>query len=531
VAPLQHVPLSGSERTPLPGARAVGPADPAERIQVTVLLHPRSDLAAQASPEEIGAQPPDARRPLSREEFAAARGAAPEALEAVAAFARAHGLEVVSSDAARRSVVLEGTVADLSTAFGVQLQTYEHPKGRYRGRAGAVFVPASLRPLIQAVVGLDDRPQARAHFRMATATPAATTSHSPPEIARLYGFPSDLDGQGQCIGIIELGGGYSAQDLATYAQGLGLTPPRVVTVSVDGASTAPTGDPSGPDGEVMLDIEVAGTIAPAATIAVYFAPNTDRGFIDALTTALHDTTNRPSVLSISWGESEDAWTSQTAHAMDQVFQDAATLGVTVCVASGDDGAADNGGDGRAHVDFPAADPYVLGCGGTRIETAGGRITSETVWNAGGGASGGGVSDVFPPPTWQGAAGVPGSANDGHTGRGVPDVAGNADPASGYRVRVDGQDATIGGTSAVAPLWAALIALVNQSLAGKGRPSIGYLNPLLYQRLAANGDLNDVVQGTNDVGGDSGGYRAGPGWDPCTGWGSPRGDRLLADLAP
>jgi len=295
----------------------------------------------------------------------------------------------------------------------------------------------------------------------------------------------------------------------------------VSAVSVGKGSNNPTGDPNGPDGEVMLDIEVAGSIAPAAKIVVYFAENTDAGFLNAITTAVHDSTNNPSVLSISWGGSESSWTQQAMTSMDQAFQSAAAMGVSVCVAAGDDGSTDGVTDGLNHVDFPASSPNVLACGGTELMASGDAITSEVVWNElanNEGATGGGISDVFPLPSYQSAAGVPASANPNHNaGRGVPDVAGDADPNTGYVTLVDGQPDVIGGTSAVAPLWAGLIALINESM---GKP-VGFINPLLYQ--TPKGDFNSITSGNN------GAYSAGPGWNACTGLGSPIGAAIAAAL--
>jgi kumamolisin len=222
---------------------------------------------------------------------------------------------------------------------------------------------------------------------------------------------------------------------------LGLSTPQVIAISVDGAANAPVGDPNSADGEVMLDIEVAGAIVPNAKIGVYFAPNTDRGFIDAITTAIHDTVNQPSIISISWGGAEDTWPGQSRTVMNQAFQDAAALGVSVLVASGDDGSTDRLQDGKLHVDFPGASPFVIACGGTNLDATGATITSEVTWNSavGRGATGGGVSRTFPKPACQNNANVPPVADDNHVGRGVPDVAGDADPNTGYQVRVDGQN--------------------------------------------------------------------------------------------
>ncbi len=509
--PTNRVALRGSEREPMPGARAVEAADPTERISVTVIVRPKA-TAGNVNADRL----PRERRYLRREEFAASHGAHPDDLAAVESFARAHGLTVVELHPARRSVVLSGTVGAFSAAFGVQLSRYEHATGSYRGRTGAVYIPAELAPVIAGVFGLDDRPQAQPHFRRGRGTQNAFT---PPEVAGLYDFPTQRTGQGQTIGIIELGGGYTTDDLQTYFTELGIPLPSVSAVSVDGAQNAPTGDPGGADSEVMLDIEVAGAVAPGANIVVYFAPNTDQGFLDAIATAIHDTANNPSVISISWGAGEPNWTAQALAAFDQAFADAGQLGVTVCAAAGDKGSADAITDGSPHVDFPASSPHVLGCGGTKLVASNDQISSEVVWNDGGDATGGGVSMVFALPDYQRAAGVPNG-----NGRGVPDVAGDADPATGYLIRVDGHEFTIGGTSAVAPLWAGLVALMNEQL---GHP-VGFLNPLLYQQPEA-GTFHDITQGANDVSG-LGVYTAGPGWDPCTGMGSPNGARLLAALA-
>jgi kumamolisin len=293
----------------------------------------------------------------------------------------------------------------------------------------------------------------------------------------------------------------------------------VSAVSVGNGSNSPTGSPDGPDGEVMLDIEVAGAIAPGTKIVAYFAENTDAGFLNAITTAVHDSTNNPSVISISWGGPESSWTQQAMTSMDEAFQAAVAMGVTVCVAAGDDGSTDGVSDGLNHVDFPSSSPNVLACGGTKLVGSNGTISSETVWNelaSNEGATGGGISDVFPLPSWQASAGVPASANPNHhVGRGVPDVAGDADPTTGYVTLVDGQSGVIGGTSAVAPLWAGLMALINQRL---GKP-VGFINALLYQNQGKTADFNDITSGNN------GAYSAGPGWDACTGLGSPIGAQV------
>ena len=521
-SPKRHA-IPGSDRQALPGATVTGPARPDERIEVTLRLRSKAPPQALADRGLHDDRHPGQRSYLSREEHAAAHGADAADLARVADFAKAHGLVVVESSAARRSVVLSGEVSAFDTAFGVRLQQVEHESGSYRGRTGAVTVPADLAGIVEGVFGLDNRPQAEPHFQRHDPSRGlsarAAGSFTPPQLAKLYGFPAGVDGSGQCIGIIELGGGYRPKDLQTYFAGLGLPTPTVKAVHVDHGRNHPTNANSA-DGEVMLDIEVAAAVAPKATIAVYFAPNTDQGFLDAVTTAVHDSVNKPSVISISWGSAEVNWTPQAMTQFDQAFQAAAAMGVTVCVAAGDNGSGDGVGDGKPHVDFPASSPNVLGCGGTKLVGSGSTINAETVWNEGSSsATGGGVSGFFALPGYQAQANVPAIPGSSQHGRGVPDVAGCADPATGYDVRVDGQNLVIGGTSAVAPLWAGLVALLNQKLSHP----VGFLNPMLYGSLAGKGVTHDVASGSN------GAYGARAGWDACTGWGSPNGAQLLKAL--
>jgi len=334
---------------------------------------------------------------------------------------------------------------------------------------------------------------------------------NPNQLSTIYKFPKNVTGKNQCIGIIELGGGFRNTDLNTYFSGLGIPVPSVKAVSVDGAINNPT-TANGADGEVMLDIEVAGAVAPGASIAVYFAPNTDQGFLDAITMAVHDSKNKPSVISISWGAAEIAWTNQSLTSFNEAFKAASLLGVTICAAAGDQGSDDSVGDGKVHVDFPSSSPYVLGCGGTKLVANGIKITSETVWHeAADSATGGGVSNFFPLPPIRRRQKSRCRSIPKFKGRGVPDVAGNADPQTGYKVRVDGQNMIIGGTSAVAPLMAGLIALVNEK---NGKPA-GFINPQIY---ANKNSCRDITNGDNITTSTKKGYKAGKGWDACTGLG-------------
>jgi kumamolisin len=342
---------------------------------------------------------------------------------------------------------------------------------------------------------------------------------TPPSVAKLYDFPKGTTGAGQCIGIIELGGGYRPEDVNAYFDFCGVPRPHLTDVSVGGANLPGINEPY--DAEVCLDVEVAGAAAPEARLVCYFAPLTAKGFIEAVHTAIHDRVNAPNVLSISWDLSEAYWleTPMFLDAFEEVLSEAALVGVTVCCSAGDYGSQSEFNDGRAWVDYPASSPYVLGVGGTTLFSRGDRIIQESVWNSAvtnQQATGGGVSQVFPPPAWQATAGVPASVNPGGgRGRGVPDVAANADPETGYLVQVDGMTKVICGTSSGAPLWAALLARINQSL----EVSVGYINPFLYQFVDQAQALNDIIIGGNGV------YSAQQGWDACTGWGSPNGNNL------
>jgi kumamolisin len=514
--------IPGSERKPVSNASPINNSPAGQTIEVSVRL--RSKAESKRAELKSALEKPDFKQ-MSRADFEKTHGADPADFEKIEKFAQEFNLKVhhTGTELARRTVLLSGTVSDLQKAFNVELKEYSHPKGNFRGRVGPISVPAEYADIIKGVFGLDNRPQAQPHFRRLPRTPgvkahAASASFNPSDLAQIYDYPAG-DGTNQCIGIIELGGGFRPDDLANYFKSINVNLPQVIAVPIDGGSNSPT-TPDSADGEVMLDIEVAGSIAPAAKIVVYFAPNTDQGFLDAITTAVHDSTHQPSVISISWGSSESNWTSQAFTNFDEGFQAAAAMGVTVCVASGDNGSSDGVNDGGNHVDFPASSSFVLACGGTSLQASGGQIASEVVWNEqpSGGATGGGVSSVFPLPAWQTGFNIPASSIS-TGGRGVPDVAGDADPNTGYNVLVDGESAVYGGTSAVAPLWAALLARINQKI---GKP-IGFLNPRIYSQTVEASGFRDITQGNN------GSFSAAQGWDPCTGLGSPDGAQLLAVL--
>jgi kumamolisin len=326
-----------------------------------------------------------------------------------------------------------------------------------------------------------------------TSKPESLTAR---QVAAAYNFPIDTaTGKGYTAAVIELGGGYNLNQVEDFFTANGLPVPTIIAVPVGKGKNKQDG-PDGADGEVQLDIEVFGAVAPASTIRVYFAANTDSGFLAAIEQAIADGCDG---ITISWGSSENNWDPNTMDQFESVIAGAKAKGVPVFVAAGDSGSQDSSGAGN-QTDFPASSPSAIGCGGTRLTVnASGTRAAEVVWDDSDtqSATGGGVSKQFP-------------------GRQVPDIAGNADPDSGYQVSIDGQSMVIGGTSAVAPLMLGLHALLWELNGGKGF-DFGAL-------IASNPQaFFDVTQG------DNGGYRAGPGRDDVTGLGVPDGQKLAAAL--
>lgn len=501
--------VPGSHKDPLPDARPAGPVNNAELVDVTLRVRQKPGSNLEQAFESLVSKPAGERKYLSAEELDAAHGASDADLDKVEEFAEENRLSVVDRNPGKRTITLRGTLGALQMAFETRLEMYHHHNGTFRGRSGSITVPASLKDIVVGVHGLDNRPLRKTRRRLTSRATGANTGLS---LAQRYHFPAGTDGTGQCIAFIELGGGYRAAEVRRYVKNLGITKfVHTSAVSVNGAHNTPTSADSD-DGEVVLDMEVAGAAAPGARLAVYFANNTDRDFIDAVLAAVHDKTRKPSVISISWGGPEATWTAQSRAAMDDAFRAAALVGITVCVAAGDHGTNDEPRPPSAvRVDYPASSPYVLGCGGTDI-----RGKEEVVWNDGDGwATGGGISTVYPVPSWQAAVNKVPALGTKKQGRGVPDVAG---AATNYDIVVDGEEVTSGGTSAVAPLWAALIARLNQGLGRR----VGFVNPALY---AARTTGFVDIRGGDNAAVNTPGYPSTAGWDPCTGLGVPNGEAL------
>jgi len=453
-----------------------------------------------------------------------------------------NGLKIENTNAARRSIVVSGTVDQMSKAFAVTLGIYEHEVARrrgekpvtetHRGRDGFIHIPKNLAEVVVGIFGLDNR---RITKRNSSGDPPNTNPLSIQTIAQLYNFPSNSASR-QTIDIFsELG--YMPSDIDISFGG---SPPTVTDVTVDANNDGSA------DGETTQDIVVAAKAAPGSSVAVYFTTYSQQGWVDLIQRVAHPNAGDPvcCVLSSSFyvSNGDDSGTlsnegisTNWLNAVTQAFQDAAIQGITICIASGDAGTDSKVGDDKAHVQYPASDPWVLSVGGTTIGNVSGSTFDEYIWNdpnptdtAHWGTTGGGVSDYFALPSYQTTAGVPRSINDNtHVGRGVPDVAANASLHSGYTgITVGGSSFTGNGTSASAPLWAGLIARINAALG----VNVGFVNPALYV-IGSSGfhDLTGSAGPADNRNGGVSGYPARVGWDACTGWGSPNGTALLDEL--
>lgn len=532
----EFVPLDGSERSRKQEAERIGDVDPGSKVEVTVTLR------GKELPEPAADTPP-----MSREELERDYGASPEDVALVTSTLEQFGLTVDAVSTVGRSMRVSGTAAQIEAAFHAGLGMYRSPtEGEFRGREAALQIPAALAGVVTGVFGLDQRRVAHRAGATPDAGPAAARAAAlgPADLERRYGFPPGR-GEGQTVAIAEFGGTYFPDDLATFCRQHELSPAKVSVVGVGLEPVPPAEVERLPEeqrkevledsGEVMMDIEIVSGLCPDAEIVVYFATFDQKGWIDLLDEIVAGKPAAASVLSVSWGLAEDSsdWSRAAVEEVNQRLQAAAQLGVTVCVASGDDGSGDQLQDGRAHVNFPASSPYVLSVGGTMLNG-----DREVVWwqspgqrQGGGGATGGGVSVIFPRPAWQTVKIQ--SLNAGAIdGRVVPDIAALAGPPY-YDLVMLGERQPSGGTSAATPVWAALLARIHAS----GKPSAGptFLPPLLYATVT-NGETRgqasctDITEGENASHPQPGtGYAAEVGYDAVAGWGVPDGGQLLTSL--
>ncbi|HTD37015.1 MAG TPA: S53 family peptidase [Candidatus Limnocylindrales bacterium] len=523
--------LASSERPARIGFAPAGAADPKETVRVVFKLAPREEPHTEAV--RLGLLLPR-ERPVPRYGAVTARfGADPRAVDAVVAFALRYGISVVAASAPARMVVLEAPVPLMNTAFGIELLVFKTPGFTYRGYDGPLHVPRDVAEVVTVIAGLDNRIFAERARRAPRSfvlkppsdvrtAPASAPQFTVPALAGRYGFPLDLRGTGQRVALLVFDDTFAQSDLDQYFRGLGIVRPPVRAISIGGFATD-----HGNLVEPGMDLEIVGAVAPAAETVAYFSSFTEGGWLETVTTAIHDRCLTPSVISTCYGdaEAEDRrliFGEPGLTELNRTFAEAALLGITVTAASGDLGGTNQRAPGGPlRVRFPAAMPFVLACGGTMFDANGG---AEVVWkDSAGMRTGGGASEFFEKPAWQASANVPLRPGCDFRGRGFPDVAALA-ALDGYALFLEGKSIANGGTSAATPLWAGLIALINERLdAIRPGQTVGFLNPLLYSGLGSSPAFNDIRTG------DSVEFSASIGWDPCTGWGSPNGTELLRAL--
>jgi kumamolisin len=535
-----HVELRDNDRPAKQGAVRVRDIAPDARVQVTITLRgPRLREPRAGQPA------------MDRSQFAEAFGASQADADKVRHVLEGYGLTVDDVSLMTRSMSVSGNAEAIEAAFSPQLGIYRSAEqGEYRGREGTIKIPRELDGLVTGVFGLDERRVARRAIGRSAAAASATASSGlrPADFESRYNFPAG-DGAGQQIVIAEFGGGYFQADLEAYCLREGRPVPTVTTVplglpalTLDQIRALPKKQRLSELGmsiEVMMDVEIIAGLCPSAELFVYFAHFSQRGWVDLLDAVIAGTPATPTIVSISWGLPEDYpdWSPAAVTAINERLQAAAALGVTVCVASGDDGSGDQLADGRSHVNYPASSQHVLSVGGTML--TGTAPSKEVVWwdapgertPNGGGSTGGGVSVLFDRPAWQDvtvASLNPGSID----GRVVPDVAALAGEPL-YDLIFLGQVMPNGGTSASAPLWAALLARIAARLPEGAH--LPWFPPLLYATDPSGEALgqiacHDITEGDNPSPVPGVGYQAKVGYDAVSGWGTPNGEALAKAVA-
>src|SRR5579859_281902 len=539
MAKKSHVALPGSKRGKDPNATKIGEIDSSQRIEVTLGL---------AGPKLPGADEYVGER-LTPAELAQKFSTNREDADKVENSLKKYGLKVEDVSLPSRSMRVSGSVKAMEAAFkpGMVLM-HSAVQGDYRGRQGTIMIPNELKGIVTGVFGLDQRRMAR-RKRAATSSASAATSLSPlgpADLEQRYNFPPG-DGAGQEIAIAEFGGGYFADDATAYCNKFGRPVPNIRAIAVDAPAFTlqqilalpkqQRMDQLDTSIEVMMDVQVIAGLCPKANISVYFSTFDQKGWVDLLNTVI---AAKPAVLSISWGLAEDdpGWSGSAISAINDRLNTARLLGITTCISSGDDGSGDQINDGKAHVDFPSVSPFALSVGGTMLQGTSSAVQEVTWWESpgrrtgnGGGSSGGGVSTLFARPTWQNVKVT--SLNKGSIdGRVMPDVSALAGEPL-YDLIFLGKAQPNGGTSASAPLWAALLARVNASLPAAKQQR--FVTPLLYTKTPSGATVGaagsrDIATGNNASHPQPGkGYRAKAGFDAVTGWGVPNGANLLTAL--
>jgi kumamolisin len=493
----RRVPIPGTERQIWPGSHRTESLTADRDVLLTAWLRSKAggDLDA-AHARALGGTPPPARTYADRSTLARQTGADPADVELLRRYCEVFGLKIL--DSRWRSVCISGPIEGLIQAFGATVAIFEDAsRRRFRHRSDSLHVPPDIAAVVRGIFGLHQWPRSRKL--------GSLQRHVQPlyarDVAARYRFP-DADACGQTIGVVQLRGIFKPSDFDQCMNAQGRASGHPIVKRVDDAAVAHELATT-KDLEAALDVQIIGSLAPGARIVVYEAPDDERGFLDAVRAAVFDEDHAPSVLSISYGWPEHLWTPVALNILDELFTAAALVGMSVFCSSGDNG-AELDYDGTPHVLAPASSPFAVGCGATILANEG---AQEQAWEK----TGGGFSERFELPQWQDVARPSASHYGTPAGRGVPDVAAQQFP--GYYVVMDGVELAMGGTSAIAPLWSALTARINQRL----RVQSGFFLPILYKK---SGELfGDVTAGSN------GPFQACAGWNPCTGLGTPNGSAI------
>ena len=532
-APRHNVELGGHvPRAQMRDADLLGPMEVADDLDLIFGLSLRNQEELEQRIRDIhDPSSPRYGQFLNPSQFTEAYGPSKEDVNAVVDHLRKAGYKVINSSSNRMLIRAKARVLTIEKTLGIHMNRYQGRKRPFFAAADEPRLPPDVASRVVHIAGLQNahlrepRIQRLAPRTVAQAALSGTGPRgglAPQDIVTAYNLPGgSTNGQGQTLALFQMDG-FKASDIQAYTSYFNLNPVPLETILVDGFDGSAG---SGSD-EVCMDIELMNAIAPGASrILVYEGPNTDQGVLDVYSRIASD--NRASVVSSSWGLSEYDTGTSYARLESQFFMQMAAQGQSFFAASGDSGAYDAqspNGTPVLTVDDPAGQPYVTGVGGTQLNLGSGQsYGSEVVWNSNGGATGGGVSTIWPIPSWQSAV----ATTNSKLMRNVPDVALNADPYTGYAIYTGGQWHVIGGTSAAAPLWAGFTALANQLRAQNQLPVLGFANPTIYSMgsvASYSNNYHDVTIGNNNY------YTAGLGYDNTTGWGSFQGANLLATLS-
>lgn len=504
-----------------------GKVDPTIPVTFSVAVNLRNQGALNIFIKQLyDPQSPNYHKFLNPQQFAQQFGPSMEDFSTLIRYFTKVG--VTQTNSVGNVLTFQGSAANVQAAFNFEMHNYRtRNRGTLYAPASEPKVPSSVAELITGISGLNQFAMARSYIQHVSPTKPSTIGTgpngglSPSDIKKAYAINTSLTGSRQTLALYELDG-YTASDITGYASAFGISnPPPLQNILVDGYSGAAG---SGAD-EVTLDIELMMAIAPGATKILVYEGANGTANLDLFSKMAGD--NLAKVISTSWGTAEGNVSSGELNAENTIFTQMASQGQTILAAAGDHGADDNGTS--LSVDDPGSQPFVVSAGGTTLSLTSGNYLSESSWGVTSAkqGGGGGISNVWPMPSWQ--AGLATTANKGSNSmRMVPDISMEANPNNGYAIYFNGKFGNLyGGTSCSAPLWAALMGLVNQQRTINGLGPIGFANPAIYnlaKSSAFSQDFHDINDSSTNLF-----YPAVTGYDLSTGWGSMNGATLIPAL--